>query len=63
MTDQTKSSVQSRLVAADEASRLKSERAINAELASAYAASAVQDSAIAQEARAADNDGLSHDAW
>ena len=39
------------------------ERELEAELASAYAASAAQDSAMAQEACAVDNDGLSRDAW
>lgn len=39
------------------------ERELEAKLASAYAASAEQDTTMAQEARAADNDGLSHDAW
>jgi hypothetical protein len=63
MTDQAKPHIQSHPAAADKAPRRVAERAVNAELASAYAASAALDSAMAQEARAADNDGLSHDAW
>ena len=47
----------------EEALRLLAQREAEAELASAYAASAVQDIAIAQEAQATYNDGLSHEAW
>ena len=47
----------------EEALRLLAERDAEAELACAYAASAAQDVASAQEAQATYNDGLTHEAW
>jgi Arc/MetJ-type ribon-helix-helix transcriptional regulator len=64
MTDyQAKTGQKSRSAVVEEALRLLAERDAEAELASAYAASAAQDLAMAQEARSTYNDGLSHEAW
>lgn len=60
---QTRTGQKSRSAVVEEALRLLAEREAEAELASAYAASAVQDVAMAQEAQASYNDGLSHEAW
>lgn len=60
---QAKTGQKSRSAVVKEALRLLAERDAEAELACAYAASAVQDVAMAQEAQASDNDGLSHAAW
>ena len=60
---QAKTKQKSRSAVVEEALRLLAEREAEAELACAYAASAVQDVAMAQEAQASYNDGLSHEAW
>lgn len=60
---QAKTGRKSRSAVVEEALRLLAQREEEAELASAYAASAVQDIAMAQEAQATYNDGLSHEAW
>lgn len=60
---QARSGQKSRSAVVEEALRLLAEREAEAELALAYAASAVQDVAMAQEAQASYNDGLGHEAW
>ena len=60
---QAKTGQKSRSAVVEEALRLLAERDAEAELACAYAASAAQDVASAQEAQATYNDGLSHEAW
>ena len=62
-TYQAKKGHKSRSAVLEEALRLLAQRDAEAELALAYAASAVQDVAMAQEAQASYNDGLSHEAW
>ena len=60
---QARSGLKSRSAVVEEALRLLAEREKEAELALAYAASAAQDVAMAQEAEGAYNDGLGHEAW
>jgi metal-responsive CopG/Arc/MetJ family transcriptional regulator len=60
---QAKTGQKSRSAVGEEALRLLAERESEAELARAYAASAIQDAAMAQEAQASYNDGLSHETW
>lgn len=60
---QAKTGRKSRSAVVEEALRLLAQREEEAELASAYAASAVQDIAMAQEAQATYNDGLNHETW
>jgi metal-responsive CopG/Arc/MetJ family transcriptional regulator len=60
---QAKTGQKSRSAVVEEALRLLAERDAEVELAAAYAASAVQDIAMAQEAQATYNDGLGHEAW
>jgi metal-responsive CopG/Arc/MetJ family transcriptional regulator len=60
---QAKTGHKSRSAVVEEALRLLAERDAEAELAAAYAASSVQDLAMAQEAQNSYNDGLSHEAW
>ncbi len=60
---QQKAGLKSRSAVVEEALKLLAAREAEAELALAYAASAVQDIAMAQEAQASYNDGLSHEAW
>jgi metal-responsive CopG/Arc/MetJ family transcriptional regulator len=60
---QAKTGHKSRSAVVEEALRLLAARDAEAELASAYAASAVQDLAMAQEAQSSYNDGLRHEAW
>jgi metal-responsive CopG/Arc/MetJ family transcriptional regulator len=60
---QAKTGQKSRSAVVEEALRLLAERESEAELARAYAASAIQDAAMAQEAQASYNDGLSHETW
>ena len=60
---QAKTGRKSRSAVVEEALRLLAQREAEAELASAYAASAVQDIAMAQEAQATYSDGLSHETW
>ena len=60
---QAKTGHKSRSAVVEEALRLLAERDAEAELAAAYAASAGQDLAMAQEAQSSYNDGLGHEAW
>jgi metal-responsive CopG/Arc/MetJ family transcriptional regulator len=60
---QAKAGLKTRSAVVEQAVRFLAEREAEAELAQAYAASAAQDIAMAQEAQAIDNDGLSHEAW
>lgn len=60
---QQKAGLKSRSAVVEEALKLLAAREAEAELASAYAASSVQDVAMAKEAQASYNDGLSHEAW
>ena len=60
---QLKAGLKSRSAVVEEALKLLAASEAEAELALAYAASAVQDIAMAQEAQASYNDGLSHGAW
>jgi metal-responsive CopG/Arc/MetJ family transcriptional regulator len=60
---QARSGLKSRSAVVEEALRLLAERENEAELALAYAASAAQDVAMAQEAEGTCNDGLGHEAW
>ena len=56
--------LKSRSAVVEEALKLLAEREAEADLALAYAASAVQDVAVVQEAQATYNDdGLGHEAW
>ncbi len=60
---QEKAGLKTRSAVVEQAVRLLAEREAEADLARAYAASAVQDLATAQEAQTTYNDGLSHEAW
>lgn len=60
---QLKTGLKSRSAVVEDALKLLAEREAEAELALAYAASAVQDTAMVQEAQATFNDGLRHEAW
>ena len=60
---QQKAGLKSRSAVVEDALTLLAEREAEADLASAYAASAVQDLALAREAQATYNDGLGHEAW
>ena len=62
-TYQQKAKLKSRSAVVEDALRLLAEREAEVDLATAYAASAVQDIAMAREAQATYNDGLSHEAW
>jgi metal-responsive CopG/Arc/MetJ family transcriptional regulator len=62
-TYQAKSGLKTRSAVVEQAVRYLAEREADAELELAYAASAVQDLAMAQEAQATLNDGLGHEAW
>ena len=62
-TYQLKAKLKSRSAVVEDALRLLAEREAEVDLAAAYAASAVQDIAMAREAQATYNDGLSHEAW
>ena len=63
VTYQLKAKLKSRSAVVEDALRLLAEREAEVDLAAAYAASAVQDIAMAREAQATYNDGLSHEAW
>ena len=60
---QRRTGLKSRSAVVSDALKLLAEREVEAELALAYSASAVQDVAMVQEAQATYNDGLSHEAW
>jgi hypothetical protein len=60
---QVKAGLKTRSAVVEHAVGLLAEREAEAELALAYADSAEQDIAMAQEAQATSNDGLSHEAW
>ena len=60
---QRKAGLKSRSAVVEDALKLLAEREAEADLASAYAASAVQDLAMVREAQATYNDGLGHEAW
>ena len=60
---QLKAGLKSRSAVIEDALKLLAEREAEADLAVAYAASAVQDLAMAREAQATYNDGLGHEAW
>ncbi len=60
---QAKTGLKSRSAVVEDALKLLAAREAEAELAAAYAESAGQDLAVANEALVALNDGLAHEAW